>query len=130
MSLVRVLLAGDDEAERQWLCFALRPLPCVVVQVRGGTELELERQLCGAEHFDLIISDVCTAGPSGLEAAARARRAGLTTPIIFMTSSGDDAVKATVDTLRDAVLVTRPIEAEDLLGLVRHWLAFGSGGCR
>jgi CheY-like chemotaxis protein len=126
MSTIRVLLADDDDAERDRHCYALRPLPCTVVQARSGTQLQ--HLLGQANQFDVIITDICMPGPSGLEVIAEARRDGLTTPVIFVTSSTDRIIRLTAERLGHAVLLIKPVKSEDLLDHVRQSLAFGSRG--
>ncbi len=74
--------------------------------------------ICGGQ-YDAVVLDVMLPGLSGLEVAARSRRAGVRTPILMLTAKGelDDKVLG-LDAGADDYL-TKPFQPRELLARVR-----------
>jgi len=109
---ISVLLADDESLVRGWLSLVLRPLGCQITEAGDGAELEA--LLLGSQRFDLVITDIGMPRRSGLEVAASVRRAGVTTPIIFISGYADRMTLAQVADLGRAEFLPKPL---DLLAL-------------
>ncbi len=93
-----VLLAKDDTSMRELLASALRKGGCVVRELSSRAELLIEIETLVMDvpsliPVDLIVSDVCMPGLSGLELLHDVRGAQLETPFILVTAFGSDEVR-------------------------------------
>ena len=88
-----VLLVDDNESVLAQAAATLSSACVVVGAVKSGkAALESVDRL----HPDVIVLDISMPGMSGLEVAARLRRAGSTIPLVFLTIHDDEElVRAT-----------------------------------
>jgi CheY-like chemotaxis protein len=86
MSGLRILVADDHEGIRDCIVRVLRMEYDVIAAVSDGDELvtaaiDLEP--------DVIVSDVCMPGVSGIEAQKRLQQQGVEIPFVFVSASPD-----------------------------------------
>jgi CheY-like chemotaxis protein len=116
---VRVLLADDDEDMLRLIVSALRKDGCEIQIARDGTELI---EMLGAQldtgdadgRIDVIVSDICMPGASGLEALAALRKRGLATPVILMTAFGSPDAHSEAHKLNAIAVLNKPFDMDDL----------------
>ncbi|MGD0836067.1 MAG: response regulator [Polyangia bacterium] len=119
--LPRVVIAEDDDDMRAVLCELVAGLGVEVAQASSGGDLVV--MLTDDEPVDLLITDVRMPWMTGFQVALSARNSGLGLPIIVVTAFPDDTLRAQVENLGSAVLLTKPFHPEELLALVRERLA-------
>lgn len=112
----RLLLVEDDRALREGLCdiFADEDFD-VTVESEGnaGRETALTR------HFDVIVLDLMLPGRSGYEVLRAIRDARMTTPVLILTSKGDEADKVLGLDLGADDYLTKPFGTRELVARVR-----------
>ncbi len=69
---------------------------------------------------DLVITDIGLNGIYGTELVARLRMKAPSIPVYFMSAHGEDRYHAVMRELGVSRYVTKPFNAEDLLGLVEQ----------
>jgi len=117
---------------RQLVADCLRRDGYEVQEVADGDELlvRIEETFAlqrTAKRLDLVVTDVNMPGYTGLEILTGIRDAGLTIPVILMTASQNDSLRAEAGSLHAAFL-QKPFLAEQLRELVRSVLRqLGSG---
>jgi DNA-binding response OmpR family regulator len=108
----RVLLADDDQAMRGLLESALRRAGFEVETARDGTEL-LER-LDAAERNSrapqLIVSDICMPGLTGLDVLTRVRNHFPAVPVILITAFGDALTHRRAHALGAVEVIDKPFD--------------------
>jgi len=128
----RILVAEDNLDMRQLVADCLRRDGYEVQEVADGDELlvRIEETFAlqrTAKRLDLVVTDVNMPGYTGLEILTGIRDAGLTIPVILMTASQNDSLRAEAGSLHAAFL-QKPFLAEQLRELVRSVLRqLGSG---
>lgn len=113
----RILLADDDLVARSAQAIWLTSAGYEVLQARDGEEALalLGSSLVGEiEPIDLIVSDDCMPGPTGLEVLGGIRDACPTVPVILLTSFVDPHLRAEAGRLGISALLERPIHADAL----------------
>jgi two-component system, OmpR family, response regulator ChvI len=85
---VRIVLVDDDDSFRESLGLNLLDEGFAVVSFSGGAP-SLD-YFAGGGEADVILLDWRMPGMNGLEVLRRLRRAGTTTPVIFLTVLSDD----------------------------------------
>lgn len=123
----RVVVAEDDPEMRGLLASALRGDGYTVVEVDSGLALIDAVRIAHAkpESVDLLVSDIRMPGATGLEVAQTVRRLGWSIPVLLVTAFGDE------ETLNRAVaggatmVISKPLDLDDLRIAVRHLLEQG-----
>jgi DNA-binding response OmpR family regulator len=114
----RVLVAEDDLDMRSGIACSLRHDGYEVVEAQDGGELleEIGDELLSAHAVrpDLIVSDICMPGNSGLEVLAGLRKAEWQTPVILITALADDETRAKAARLGASAVFVKPFEIDDL----------------
>jgi two-component system cell cycle response regulator CpdR len=110
-TMIRILLAEDEEAMRVYLARALEKAGYEVVAVDRGTEAlpYLER-----EHFDLLLSDIVMPEMDGIELAQRCAELHPDTKVMFITGFAAVTLKANRDAPQAKVL-SKPFHLRDLV---------------
>ena len=111
---VPVLLVDDNASKREGLKAVLRSLGCLIVEADSGVAA---LRCVMAQDFAVILLDVCMPDMDGFETAAliRQRRQSETTPIIFITSYGEDDIASTDRYAEGAVdFIFAPVPPEEL----------------
>jgi DNA-binding response OmpR family regulator len=127
---VRILVAEDDASMRRVVADALCKQGYDVLEVADSTgqlaELVFQDLTSrnGIEPFDLILTDMCMPGCSGLSIIELLQEAHWSTPVILMTAFGDYETTARAKTM-GAVLLEKPLRIGTLLAAVRACLKRG-----
>jgi CheY-like chemotaxis protein len=122
MSSAKKVLLVDDSATALLLeQMALKGTPYQVLTATNGEEAV---SVAGAEAPDLILLDVVMPKVDGLEALRRLRASPATrdTPVIMVTTRGDDESVSKARQLGCNDYVTKPVNGPDLLLKVRSFL--------
>ncbi len=113
-----LLLAEDEDAVRELVESLLSERGYEVVAVRDGREA-LTAYLRQPARFDLILSDVIMPRMGGPEMVTAVRRAGFSTPVLFMSGYTDDALKGVQELDGVVDLLPKPFRPRELIGKVR-----------
>ena len=108
---LRILLAEDEEAMRDYLSRALQNAGFDVVAVDRGTDA---LPLLESEHFDLLLSDIVMPEMDGIELAQRCNDISPRTKIMFITGFAAVTLKANRD-LPKAKVLSKPFHLRDLV---------------
>jgi two-component system chemotaxis response regulator CheY len=111
----RILLADDDLAARSTLATQLASAGYDVVEVRDGEQAlaVLGSALVGAvEPIDLVVSDDCMPGPTGLEVLGGIRDQSRSVPVILLTSFADPYLRGEAARLEASALLEKPVDQE------------------
>ena len=111
MTMLRILLAEDDEAMRTYLERALESAGFSVAAVDCGTAAVplLER-----ERFDLLLSDIVMPEMDGIELAQRCAAISPSTKVMFITGFAAVTLKANREAPQARVL-SKPFHLRDLV---------------
>lgn len=116
---LRILLADDDLEMRRYLAHGLRRDGYEVIEAKNGAELVN----AVADHLlhpvrrsavDLVISDQCMPGLTGLEVLDCVRGEDWTTPFILITAFGGDELVNEALTVGATAIFNKPFEIDDL----------------
>lgn len=116
----RVIIAEDDDDLRTVMRELVSQLGVAIVEAASGSDLIL--LLTDDQPVDLLITDVRMPWMTGYQVALSARNSGIHIPIIVVTAFPDDSLRAQVNELGKAVLLSKPFRPEELLSLVREHL--------
>ena len=116
---MKILIAEDEKRMNRAICELLRQEKYEVVSVENGKDALDEIE---GGTYDLIVLDVMMPSMNGFEVAAKARKAGVRTPILMLTAKSevDDKVEG-LDSGADDYL-TKPFMTKELLARVRALL--------
>jgi len=117
----RVVVAEDNDDMRAAIRELIESLGAEVAEAASGGDLIM--LLTDEKPVDLLITDVRMPWMTGFQVSLAARNAGLTMPIIVVTAFGDDHLRAQVERLGSASLLSKPFRPEELLSLARSLLA-------
>lgn len=113
---MRILLVEDEKRMAQALCEILRQEQCEVDWFSDGSDglVAVESNI-----YDIVILDVMLPGMNGFEIAKRARKKGISTPILMLTAKAELDEKVTgLDSGADDYL-TKPFMTKELLARLR-----------
>jgi len=116
----RVVVADDNDDMRAAIRELMEGLGAEVAEAANGGDLIM--LLTDDRPVDLLITDVRMPWMTGFQVSLAARNAGLTMPIIVVTAFGDDQLRAQVERLGSASLLSKPFRPDDLLSLARSLL--------
>lgn len=131
-----ILLAEDDHEMRALLGSSLRQAGFDVVECRNGIELLDRIEGYGPSNqpaaFDLIISDICMPGVSGLSLLEGLRQWEELQPLtmILITAFGDEQMRERARQFGAAAIFDKPFDLEDLLVTAREALNLVAGAYR
>ncbi|WP_338445378.1 response regulator [Pelagerythrobacter marensis] len=108
---LRILLAEDEEAMRDYLASALHNAGYDVVAVDRGTKAV---PLLESQHFDLLLSDIVMPEMDGIELAQRCNEISPRTKVMFITGFAAVTLKASRDQPQAKVL-SKPFHLRDLV---------------
>ena len=109
--MIRILLAEDDEAMRQYLARALERSGYDVVSVDRGTDA---LPLLESQAFDLLLTDIVMPEMDGIELAQHAGRLAPDMRVMFITGFAVVTMKAG-KALPKAKVLSKPFHLRDLV---------------
>ena len=116
MGSVRTLVVDDDDLTRELLAHVLRKDGHEVVEVSDGADA-LTR--LGSARFDLVVSDVQMARTSGIELLEAIAKLPVRPPVILVTGYAEAAAAMDAMALGAADYLSKPVDPEQLLALMR-----------
>ena len=120
--MIKILLAEDEDAMRQYLVRALERSGYVVTAVdRGTAAYEL---LEAGEQFDLLLTDIVMPEMDGIELAQKASLLQPDIKVMFITGFSAVSLRAG-QTLPQAKVLSKPFHLRDLVLEVER--TFGQG---
>jgi two-component system, cell cycle response regulator CpdR len=111
--MIRILLAEDEQAMREYLTRALEKSGYEVVSVDRGTEAlpHLEDE---SQHFDLLLTDIVMPEMDGIELARHCARVSPKTEVMFITGFSGVALRAG-ESVPKAKVLSKPFHLKDLV---------------
>lgn len=109
--MVRILLAEDEQAMREYLARALERSGYEVVSVDRGTEAV---PLLESEHFDLLLTDIVMPEMDGIELARHCSKVSPRTEVMFITGFSGVALRAG-RSMPQAKVLSKPFHLKDLV---------------
>ena len=124
---LRALVVEDSPPMRKMIVFALKRLREVVV-TEADDGVDALRQIAAAK-FDIIITDINMPILDGLKLVKRLRAddAYREVPIIIITTEGAEEDRQRALALGANAYITKPIQAPQVLKLVRETLSLTDG---
>ena len=120
--MIRILLAEDDEAMRQYLHRALERAGYAVTAVDRGTAA---LPLLERERFDLLLTDIVMPEMDGIELAQRAGTIAPDMRVMFITGFAAVTLKAG-KAVPQAKVLSKPFHLRDLVLEVDRIFEIGS----
>src|SRR3990167_11283077 len=109
--MIRILLAEDDDAMRQYLARALERSGYEVVSVDRGTH---SVPFLNEEQFDLLLTDIVMPEMDGIELAQYAAKIAPDMRVMFITGFAAVTLKAG-DAMPKAKVLSKPFHLRDLV---------------
>ncbi|MCH4151747.1 MAG: response regulator [Sphingobium sp.] len=109
--MIRILLAEDDDAMRQYLARALERSGYEVVSVDRGTEA---LPLLETDRFDLLLTDIVMPEMDGIELAQHAAKIAPDMRVMFITGFAAVTLKAG-KAVPQAKVLSKPFHLRDLV---------------
>lgn len=109
--MIRILLAEDDDAMREYLTRALERSGYSVAAVDRGTAA---LPLLQAERFDLLLTDIVMPEMDGIELAQRAGEIAPDMRVMFITGFAAVTLKAGRE-MPNARVLSKPFHLRDLV---------------
>tara|TARA_B110001454_G_scaffold217970_1_gene244645 strand:- start:215 stop:589 length:375 start_codon:yes stop_codon:yes gene_type:complete len=109
--MIRILLAEDDDAMRQYLARALERSGYDVVSVDRGTEA---LPLLANDRFDLLLTDIVMPEMDGIELAQHAAKVAPDMRVMFITGFAAVTLKAG-KAVPQAKVLSKPFHLRDLV---------------
>ena len=119
--MIRILLAEDDDAMRQYLARALERAGYEVSSVDCGTAA---LPLLERESFDLLLTDIVMPEMDGIELAQHASRVAPEMRVMFITGFAAVTLKAG-KAVPQAKVLSKPFHLRDLVLEVDRLFEFG-----
>ncbi len=113
-TMIKILLAEDDESMRVYLARALERVGYAVTSVDRGTAA---LPLLESEHFDLLLTDIVMPEMDGIELAQRAAVSAPDMRVMFITGFAAVALKAG-KAAPSAKILSKPFHLRDLVAEV------------
>jgi two-component system cell cycle response regulator CpdR len=122
--MIRILLAEDEQAMREYLTRALEKSGYAVVAVDRGTAAVplLER-----ERFDLLLTDIVMPEMDGIELARHCNLVSPSTEVMFITGFSGVALRVG-ESMPSAKVLSKPFHLKDLVLEVERLFAKESFG--
>ena len=122
--MIRILLAEDEQAMREYLTRALEKSGYTVVAVDRGTAAVplLER-----ERFDLLLTDIVMPEMDGIELARHCNMVSPSTEVMFITGFSGVALRVG-ESMPSAKVLSKPFHLKDLVLEVERLFAKESFG--
>jgi two-component system, cell cycle response regulator CpdR len=111
MIMIRILLAEDEQAMREYLTRALEKSGYFVSAVSSGVDAV---PLLESEHFDLLLTDIVMPEMDGIELARHSSKVSPKTEVMFITGFSGVALRAGESVPR-AKILSKPFHLRDLV---------------
>lgn len=113
---MRILLVDDQKSLRRSLSLMLQGAGFETGEAESGEEA---LACLGAEHFDLVITDLRMEGMSGVDLLREIKRLNPLLPVILITAYG--SIDSAVDAMRLGAFdyLTKPFREQDILEKIR-----------
>lgn len=122
--MIRILLAEDEQAMREYLTRALERSSYEVVAVDRGTAAV---PLLESEHFDLLLTDIVMPEMDGIELARHCNAVSPETEVMFITGFSGVALSVG-ESMPSAKVLSKPFHLKDLVLEVERLFAKESFG--
>ena len=109
--MIRILLAEDDEAMRNYITRALENAGFSVMAVGSGVEA---LPLIETEIYDLLLSDIVMPGMDGIELAQKCSEISPSTKVMFITGFAAVTLRASREAPH-AKMLSKPFHLKDLV---------------
>lgn len=109
--MIRILLAEDEQAMREYLARALEKSGYEVVSVDRGTDAA---PLLEESHFDLLLTDIVMPEMDGIELARHCAKVSPKTEVMFITGFSGVALRAG-QSMPQAKVLSKPFHLKDLV---------------
>lgn len=109
--MIRILLAEDEQAMREYLTRALQKSGYDVTSVDRGT---LAAPLLESEHFDLLLTDIVMPEMDGIELAQLCSKVSPNTEVMFITGFSGVTLRAG-QSMPNAKILSKPFHLKDLV---------------
>jgi two-component system, cell cycle response regulator CpdR len=109
--MIRILLAEDEQAMREYLVRALEKSGYYVVAVDRGTEAA---PLLETDDFDLLLTDIVMPEMDGIELARHCSKVSPRTQVMFITGFSGVALRAG-ESIPHAKILSKPFHLKDLV---------------
>ncbi len=121
------LVVDDSPPMRKMIVFALARIPDLAL-VEADDGVDALRKLAGA-RFDLVITDINMPILDGLKLVKRLRadETYQTVPIVIITTEGAEEDRQRALALGATAYITKPIQAPQVIELVREVLGLSEG---
>jgi two-component system, cell cycle response regulator CpdR len=111
MTIIRILLAEDDDAMRAYLARALERSGYQVATAENG---HVALDLLESGTFDLLLTDIVMPGMDGIALAQKAQAMDPAPKVMFITGFAAVALEAS-DSVPEAKLLSKPFHLKDLV---------------
>lgn len=118
--MAHILLAEDDDSMRSFLAAVLERAGHKVTAKGNG--LEALQELEGAEHFDLLLTDIVMPGMDGIELSQLAAKKRPEIKIMFITGFAAVAMSERNSINENARILSKPFHLNDLVKQVEKLL--------
>lgn len=109
--MIRILLAEDEQAMREYLARALEKSGYEVVSVDRGTDAA---PLLEESQFDLLLTDIVMPEMDGIELARHCAKVSPKTEVMFITGFSGVALRAG-QSMPQAKVLSKPFHLKDLV---------------
>jgi len=109
--MIRILVAEDEQAMREYLARALARSGYEVVAVDRGTEAA---PLLESQKFDLLLTDIVMPEMDGIALARHCNRVSPDTEVMFITGFSGVALRAG-ESMPSAKILSKPFHLKDLV---------------
>ena len=124
----RILVVEDEDSVRNFVVIALKGRGYEVLEACDGVDaLEMLEEF-GADHFDLIISDVMMAEMDGPVFVREAQENhDYKRRVIFMSGYAETAMREQIDLIENTGYLQKPFQAEVLASAVKEMIGGPAG---
>jgi len=112
----KIAIIEDDDLIRNMIRFHLEKNGFLI---RGFPSVEVMREECGNEPFDLIVLDLLLPGASGQDYLKSIRNKGNDTPVLMLTVKEDMPTKMAAFSLGADDYLVKPFNLDELLARVK-----------
>ncbi len=122
----RILIAEDEDIIRETIADVLTKYGALTVMAGDGQEAV---NMIGAQHFDLVLSDIKMPFHNGYEIFAAAKQVNERCPVVLITGFGYDPDHSIVRASKEGLagVLFKPFKVEQLIEALHHALRSAEG---